>query len=277
MIYKIEDTQKVMSILGDWQESLIWSCLQKVMGSIYADDLEHPSSAMAFIADFIFLAGAPNRELVSYKPGECVNDFVIMVPQNDLWARLIEQCYGEKAKRVSRYAIKKEPDVFHKEHLRNAVNSLPQGYTLQMIDEDIYNQCKANQWSWDLVYQFDTYEKYAALGLGAAVLKDGRIVAGASSYTRYKDGIEIEIDTKTEYRRQGLAYACGARLILECLEHKIYPSWDAQNLWSVGLAEKLGYHFDHEYTAYEVCGYLTAFIFPIDRNDIFSGSYRKSP
>ena len=255
MIYKIEDTQKVMPILGDWQESLIWSCLQKVMGSIYADDLEHPSSAMAFIADFIFLAGATNRELVSYKPGECVNDFVIMVPQNDSWARLIEQCYGEKAKRVSRYAIKKEPDVFNKEHLRNAVNSLPQGYTLQMIDEDIYNQCKANQWSRDLVYQFDTYEKYAALGLGAAVLKDGRIVAGASSYTRYKDGIEIEIDTKPEYRRQGLAYACGARLILECLEHKIYPSWDAQNLWSVGLAEKLGYHFDHEYTAYEVCGY----------------------
>ncbi|MGB4661891.1 MAG: GNAT family N-acetyltransferase, partial [Mobilitalea sp.] len=28
-----------------------------------------------------------------------------------------------------------------------------------------------------------------------------------------------------------------------------------QNKWSVALAEKLGYHFDHEYTAYEIRGY----------------------
>lgn len=25
-----------------------------------------------------------------------------------------------------------------------------------------------------------------------------------------------------------------------------------QNKWSVALAEKLGYHFDHEYVAYEI-------------------------
>jgi hypothetical protein len=34
-----------------------------------------------------------------------------------------------------------------------------------------------------------------------------------------------------------------------------HPSWDAYNRWSVALAEKLGYHFDHEYTAYEIYGY----------------------
>jgi len=33
-----------------------------------------------------------------------------------------------------------------------------------------------------------------------------------------------------------------------------YPSWDAQNMISVHLAEKLGYEYDHEYTAYEVSG-----------------------
>ena len=41
-------------------------------------------------------------------------------------------------------------------------------------------------------------------------------------------------------------------LILECLERGWYPSWDAQNKESVALAEKLGYHFDYEYVAYEV-------------------------
>ena len=67
-------------------------------------------------------------------------------------------------------------------------------------------------------------------------------------------GIEIEIDTKEECRRRGLALACGARLILECLDRGLYPSWDAANLDSVRLAEKLGYRFDRAYTAYETYG-----------------------
>ena len=85
-------------------------------------------------------------------------------------------------------------------------------------------------------------------------LYNNELVSGASSYTSYEGGIEIEIDTRKDHRRRGLAYACGARLILECLDRGLYPSWDAQNLWSVALAEKLGYHFDHEYAAFEVYG-----------------------
>lgn len=34
--------------------------------------------------------------------------------------------------------------------------------------------------------------------------------------------------------------------------HGLYPSWDAANRESVALAEKLSYHFDREYTAYQV-------------------------
>ena len=93
------------------------------------------------------------------------------------------------------------------------------------------------------------YEKY---GLGVILLKDGQVVSGASSYSAYKGGIEIEIDTRKDYRRKGLASICGAKLILECLDRGLYPSWDAQNMGSVALAEKLGYHFDHAYDAYEV-------------------------
>lgn len=90
-----------------------------------------------------------------------------------------------------------------------------------------------------------------------AALHSGELVSGASSYTVYRYGIEIEIDTSVDYRRKGLASACGAKLILECINRNFYPSWDAQNKWSVALAEKLGYHFDKEYVAYEVNGYGT--------------------
>lgn len=255
MVYEVENTETVKDIFGGWQETLIWSCLQKVMGKIYTTDLENIVSAMAVIGDFVFYAGNPSEELVKFKPDWYRQKFIIMVPQSEEWSALIEQTYGEKTKSVTRYAFKKENGIIDKEKLRRAVSELTDEYTLCMIDERLYHICKSEQWSLDLVSQFKDYAEYEKWGLGVAALKDGKIVSGASSYTRYREGIEIEIDTKEEFRRKGLAYACAAKLILECLERNLYPSWDAQNKYSASLAEKLGYHFSHEYRAYEICGY----------------------
>ena len=104
----------------------------------------------------------------------------------------------------------------------------------------------------DFVSSFEGKEQFLKIGRGFVILKDGKIVSGASSYTRYREGIEIEVDTIESERRKHLATVACSALILRCLEEGLYPSWDAQNLNSVHLAEKLGYEFDHEYTAYEV-------------------------
>lgn len=234
---------------------MIWSCLQKVMGDIYTDDPDQPLSAMAILGDFCFFAGEPDRELVLFKPDGCSRDFIIMIPQNKDWGDMICKCYGEKARKVTRYAIKKEPDIFDKEKLQAIAERLPLQYSLRMIDRELFEKCRKISWCRDLVSQYDTYEMYEMHGLGCVILKDGEPVSGASSYSSYLNGIEIEIDTSEDYRRRGLASVCGACLILECLKKNRYPSWDAQNEWSVSLAEKLGYHFSHEYTAYEIRGY----------------------
>ncbi len=255
MVYEITDTRNVSLLFGKWEETLIWSCLQGIMGKIYADDLNNPTAAMAIIGDFTFFAGKPNIELVSYKPDWCIQNYMIMIPQNDSWKYLIIDFYEKKATVISRYAIKKEPDIFDKKKLEKAVASLPEQYTLSMIDERLYQMCKAESWSADLVSQFPSYENYCKFGLGAVICKGNIMISGASSYSRYKDGIEIEIDTREEYRRKGFAYVCGAKLILECLKRNLYPSWDAHNKGSVALAEKLGYHYSHSYTAIEITDY----------------------
>ena len=257
--YEVTQSDKVALLFEGWQETMIWSCLQNVMGHLYADDLETPTCAMALLGDFCFLAGEVNRELALYRPEWCKQDFMIMIPQNEAWADVIEECYGEKAKKVTRYAIKKEPDVFDRERLQGVVGALPDDYTMKLMDEELFRRCRKIDWCRDLVSQYDKYEMYRNYGLGVVILKDGEPVSGASSYSGYRGGIEIEIDTREDYRRKGLAYACGAKLILECLKREWYPSWDAQNKWSVALAEKLGYHFDHEYVAYEIWGYGKTF------------------
>lgn len=165
---------------------------------------------------------------------------------------MIEDCYKEQAEKVTRYAIKKEPGIFNRAHLQAAVDTLPEGYTLKMMDQELFWRCRELQWCRDWVWQYPDYALYEKHGLGAVVMKDGQPVSGASSYSGYLEGIEVEIVTREDHRRKGLAYVCGAKLILECIKRGWYPSWDAQNKWSAALAEKLGYHFDHEYTAYVV-------------------------
>ena len=246
MLFELEDTSKVKELFAEWEETLIFSCLQKIMGKIYVTDLQQPQSAFAFVGCFGFYAGAPDREIVMSKP----DGFVIMVPQNKEWERLIEECYPS-AKKVTRYAIKKDT-VFDKNKLQNEIRKLPDGYELQKLEAEMYDKCLENPATADFVSAFGSKEKYLQIGRGIVILKDGQIVSGASSYTRYREGIEIEVDTIASERRKHLATIACAALILNCLEEGLYPSWDAQNINSVRLAEKLGYKFDHEYVAYEV-------------------------
>lgn len=246
MLFELEDTSKVKGLFIGWEETLIYSCLQRVMGKVYVTDTEHPKSALAFVGCFGFYAGIPDMEIVRNKP----EGFVIMIPQNKEWEQLIEACYP-LAKRVKRYAIKKDT-VFDKHKLQNEISMLPDVYEIHKLDADIYDQCLENPATVDFVSAFENKEKYLQIGRGMVILKDGRIVSGASSYTRYNEGIEIEVDTIETERRKHLATIVCSALILNCLEEGLYPSWDAQNINSVCLAEKLGYEFDHEYAAYEV-------------------------
>ena len=246
MVFELEDTSKVESLFAGWEITLIYSCIQKVMGKVYVTDTGNPKSAMAFVGCFAFPAGEPDRELLLGK----ADGFVIMVPQNDRWSELIEECFPD-ARKFTRYAIRKDT-VFDRDKLEKTVALLPEGYELKKIDSDIYDLCVNDPVTADFVSAFGSKEKYLELGRGLVILKDGKFVSGASSYTRYKEGIEIEVDTVPAEHRKGLASIVCSALILACLDEGLYPSWDAHDMNSVRLSEKFGYEFDHEYTAYEL-------------------------
>lgn len=235
------------ALFDGWNEALIWSCLQGHMGTLQLDDVQNPTSAMIDIGDFCFLAGAPNRALL-----DVLDSPKLLIPRDGPWKNLIESYFGNQVDKTLRYAIKKEPDVFDAEKLTAYVQSLDTCYELKLFDRKVFEMAKAESWSADLCSQFKDYGDYKSRALGVAVLHGSELVSGASPYAIYNDGIEIEIDTKPEYRQKGLATVCGAKLILECLKRNLYPSWDAHDLRSVALAEKLGYHLDSPYVTYEL-------------------------
>lgn len=248
MIYELKDTEKAAHLFEGWEETLIYACLQRVMGTVYVTDLSLPQSACAFVGCFAFYAGFPDGELIRNRP----RGFVIMVPQNEEWGALIEKTYPH-ARKVFRYATKKDTE-FDRKALESMVRALPGEYEWHTIDGAFYDACLEQSFSADFVSSFANKSDYLKNGRGVVITENGRIVAGASSYARYRDGIEIEVDTEESHRRRHLATAACAALILSCLDEHLYPSWDAQNLPSLHLAEKLGYKYSHTYIAYEVAG-----------------------
>ena len=192
----------------------------------------------------IFRAGEPDQTLLEQAPGP------ILIPRTPDWEPVIEAFFGERAVKELRYAIKKEPGIFDRARLEAFVSALPAKYRLRQIDEALVPVLLSAGWSRDLCSAFEGPADCCRRGLGFVAMYEGAPVAGAGSYCVYDGGIEIEIDTREDHRRRGLASACGARLILECLDRGLYPSWDAHDLRSVSLAEKLGYHRGEPYTVY---------------------------
>lgn len=271
MIYELKDPAKAEAVFAGMEDTMIRSCLQGMMGGkIYVTDPEAPRAAMAFLAEFAFLAGEPDRELASFKPKGLVG----MVPPDERWAALLDECWPG-AYKMTRYAIKKHT-VFDRKKLEAIVASLPAEYELRRIDGELYDACLESDQFEDNVCHFESKEQFLELGRGFAVLKDGVIVSAASSYTAFREGIEIEIDTEEEHRRKGLASAAGAALILSCLDDGLYPGWDAANLESVHLSEKLGYEFDREYPCYWLSEVFDRVIKDPDKSgwDAFCGRYQ---
>lgn len=254
MLCRLTDPSPAAPLFAGWEETMIWSCLSGVMGEIWADNQDRPRSAVAALGDFFFLAGAPDPELLLRLPPLQDRDLRILVPRGEDWSALIEACWGEQAERRTRWAVKKEPGVFDPERLEQAEASLPAGFALAEMDEGLFCRCREIPWCRDWVAQFSDWGLFRRYGLGVVVLREGEPVSGASAYSAWPGGIEVEIDTREDHRRRGLAYAAAAALILRCLRRGLYPSWDAHTPASAALAEKLGYHVSHPYPVYQAAG-----------------------
>lgn len=252
MIARLENAAVAAPLFSACDDALAWSCLQGIMGAVIADDEHLPASAAAVLGDFMILAGKPDAELLDLEHLPVCARPSILVPRAAGWADAIERRLGPRARRFERYATVKDPGAFDRRALERLAADTPQGVSLRPIDETLYRACLAEGWSRDLVSQFPSHERFEELAVGIAAVEDDRVVSGASTYARYRAGIEIEVDTRPDRRRRGLARAAAAALILACLDRGLYPGWDAHTAASLALARQLGYRPSHAYAAYIV-------------------------
>lgn len=122
---------------------------------------------------------------------------------------------------------------------------LPAGYRLSAMDEAAFDRHPFSHGA-----NYASYAAFRAEGAGAVVWRDGDIVASASSFLSMDGEVELDMSTKEEHRGKGLACACAARMLQDCMERGIVVHWDAQNDISRHLAAKFGFELETVYPVY---------------------------
>lgn len=240
---------------GEEEEVTLYACIKGYMGRAWVDSKESPTCALALIGDFCYVLGTfaeeQEEEIFSIVSELVKNRFLMIKAEH--WERLLNRLQGvypDSYKSLSRYAMMGNKEWFDKEKLKVYATAIEPEFEAMRIDSGIYPITQEQFWTEDFCSNFETEEEFMKYGIGYVVLRNNEIIAGASTYSFDGSRLEITIETKEEYRKRGLALVCASKIILESLERDIYPRWDAMNLTSVALAEKLGYRYDHEYTVY---------------------------
>jgi RimJ/RimL family protein N-acetyltransferase len=215
------------------------------MGVAIADSDDEPAVALAII-DFYLLAGDPGHAAADHLLRRLRPGAVVVAPSPG-WQRLMEATYPGPVVPYPREAF--EPADLNREQLRRLRDALPDEFVLQRIGLADVPRFAADLDA-ALVYNFESLEEFIARGVGFGIVHDGIFVAGASSAAIGGGRLEIEVQTRPDFRRRGLAAAAAAALILYALEHDIEPCWDAANEPSAGLARKLGYRSTGAYAAH---------------------------
>lgn len=68
----LEVTPAIENLFAGWEETIIWSCLQKVMGRVCTNDTKSPTAAIALLGDFGFLAGQADTKFLLALKKNCL-------------------------------------------------------------------------------------------------------------------------------------------------------------------------------------------------------------
>ena len=222
-------------MFGAPEDILLTACLQGYTGR--AAISQSGRSVALLTGDFAFLAGDPDIAALHWlsenKPGE------LIISGAPGWLCLA-QSMGRAWKKSIRYAFD-TPESWDIARLTALTQALPAGFTLHPMDGALYARCRGVEQLRDLCGCAGDEAAFFAHGLGVAALHGNEIAGGASAYAWDDTGVEVEIDTLPPFRRQGVAAACGAALILRCLAAHRRVHWDAANAVSARLAERLGF------------------------------------
>lgn len=248
------EKKQIAPFFENMEMSLLKTYLQGYGGRGWCEDREEPRIAVVEYRDLLFFGGNPEllekeqrRKICSFLPRGDQETYVFC--DDPRWIAGIEEAHREKARKYTRFSMSWNPESVDREKLRAFTRSLSPEFRLEKMEQSHYEQAMQREWSRDFCSFFISSQDFCENGLGFCVLHEERLIAGASSYAIYEGGLEVQVQTETGFQHRGLATACSAALLLECMDRNLVPNWDAIGPPSRDLALKLGYTLSREYDA----------------------------
>jgi len=250
MEIKAADRNALIPLFKDCQYDrvLIDSVLEGNFGSAYADSVSQPMVARLDSGAFTMLGGNPiaagAKDLLRHAP------IYYVTPQDNEWRNLLQCEFGTRISALS------FTDFFPKSldlaQLAKLIWAVPPTFELKRIDEPLAEQLPSDIGNEYFFENFQSVDDFLRRGIGFCILHQDKVVSAATSMAQSSKAIDIEIETVSDFRKQGLGTAVGAKLVSYCLEKRIEPRWLAANAVSERLALKLGYVRGETYETFAV-------------------------
>ena len=242
---------KAYDMLVGFGDTVIMSIFENIAGELWVDDEKNPEIALGIYRDFCYLSGTPCKvkNLDSILFSLCDNP--VLIADNSEWVRFLPE--NVEFKETTRYRLA-TPERFDEQKLLaicEKIKYFPQ-LEMRIMNGEDYDSYNPEGWEHNMRGCYKNKEDFCEKSFGIIICDKKEIICGCSAYTYYSGGVEVQIETKKEYRGKGLASIVAAAYMLECQKRGAKPNWDAAHFQSAKMAMRLGFEMVGEYLAYEL-------------------------
>lgn len=220
--------------------------LEAQMGKAFVDDPTTPSAFHIQVGPFHYYAGDALGKGGQEMLGD-LQPYNLLMSASEGWVDASQKMFGERLVGVDRYSFSSER--LSLDHIQQFCRGNIGFYNIEQINQALLAQTWGRDHFID-VSDFESPDDFLERGIGYYAEKGGEIIGAAYSSLICSTGIEVSLFISEEHRRQGIALALSAHLLLWCLQKNMEAHWDAANPESCKLAEKLGYIPIGRYRAY---------------------------
>jgi len=217
------------------------------MGRAFVDDLDSPGAFMIRTGPLCYFAGSSDSEGGQAMMAN-LDQYSIIMPSTEGWIELARRVHGKRLLPFPRYSF--SADKLSTEHVDRLLQDSPHRSDITPIDSAIAARFAGVPDHFVDLSDYDSPDDFARRGIGYCLPNGGDVAAAAFSSLICSKGAEMSVFVMPQLRRKGVATALACAVIRDCLENRLEPHWDAANVESCLLAEKLGYVQTGAYEAY---------------------------
>ncbi len=213
-------------------------------GKIIVDDKNEPKSALVYQQDGFYYLISPNCDLEFLKSFHNllfeewkIDILELFFYPNQLFDEIKHILGNRKFISFNRHEYRLNQQRFK----QVSIKKLDSSYHLVKMNKEIIEQFGISLDTWKSV------DDFIKKGLGYCIINNDEVISKCLSYFQHDNQLELGVDTKEDYRKQGLASIVCSTLIKDALHCHQDVSWSCWqfNEASNMLAKKLGFELSN--------------------------------